>query len=197
MTAEKPTVFLGCANILTALDFKAIGTKVHPAKIERFLDLLQDAIANFDFASCRQPGQGLVPLPQETCDMVSAGIGQRTDNPVDYLIRKHRGKVGLYLHRALAAKPDKVAAVVYTAEAYLNDPEIQDEESSRVKKGGFTHMLVAILASAGPPSPLTPGRFASNLAGGNNEAMNWTADEIRAKAKEIDDYAKTWCVVAD
>lgn len=195
--AEKPAISLGYANILTALDFKAIGTRVHPWETEKFIDLLIKAVQDFDFTACREPGQGLIQLPFETCNMVSAGIGLRTDNPADYVIRKHRNRVGLYLTRAWAAKPDRVAVVIYTTEAYLNDPDITEEETARVKKGGFTHMLVAILASAGPSSPLTPGRFTSNLAGGNNEAMHWTADEIRAKAKEIDEYAKTWCVVAD
>jgi len=188
---------LGGANILTALNYKAIGTKVYPADVERFIDAVIAVIQSFDFSTCREPGQGLICLPDEVCVMVSAGIGHRTDNPNDYLIREHRGRVGLYLQRQLAAMSDKVAVVVYTAEAYLNDPDIKEEEAVRVRKGGFTHMLVAVLASAGPSSPLTPGRFVSNLAGGNNEAMHWTADEIRAKAKEIDDYAKTWCVVAD
>jgi hypothetical protein len=191
------TINLGDANILTALDFEAIGTKVYPADVERFIDIVIEAIQSFDFTTCREPGQGLIHLPSEACDMVSAGVGRRTSNPSDYLVREHRDKVSLYLRRGLAAIPDKVAVVVYTIEAYLNDPDIKEEEAARVRKGGFTHMLVAVLASAGPSSPLTPGRFVSNLAGGNNEALHWTADEIRAKAKEIDEYAKTWCVVAD
>jgi len=188
---------LGYADILTALDFKAIGTKVHPAEIESFVSLVIQSIQDFDFSACREPGQGLIQLPQSVCPMVSAGVGQRTDNPDDYTVRKHRGKVGLYLKRFLASVSDKVSVVVYTAETYLNDPEIKEEEVARMKKGGFTHMLVAVLASTGSSSPLTPGRFISNLAGGNNEAMRWTADEIRDKAKEIDGYSKTWCVVAD
>lgn len=194
---EKKAINLGDADILTALDFETVGTQVHPAAAEHFIDMVMKAIREFDFSTCREPGQGLIRLPDAACDMVSAGIGLRTDNPSDYVIRRHRGRIGLYLCRGLAITPDKVSVVVYTAEAYLNDPEIREEEAARVRKGGFTHMLVAVLASAGPSSPLTPGRFVSNLAGGNNEAMHWTADEIRAKAKEIDEYAKTWCVVAD
>jgi hypothetical protein len=37
----------------------------------------------------------------------------------------------------------------------------------------------------------------ANLAGGNLEALTWTADEIRQKAKEIKEFTSEWSVVAD
>jgi len=37
----------------------------------------------------------------------------------------------------------------------------------------------------------------NDLAGGNKEALVWTADEIRAKATEIRAYDEEWAVVAD
>ena len=58
-------------------------------------------------------------------------------------------------------------------------------------------MLVAVLAFAGPKAPLSPYRLVHNLAGGNNEAAQWTADEIRAKALESKVYYDEWCTVAD
>jgi hypothetical protein len=61
----------------------------------------------------------------------------------------------------------------------------------------ITHVLVAVLAFAGPQSQLSPHRFAANLAGGNHEAQAWTADEIRAKAKDIMAYDNEWVTVAD
>lgn len=216
-------VNLGHANILTAFDEKAIGTRIRREYLIHFDELVIEQVTGFDFSSCRVPGQAYIVLPPDrACHMVSGGIGRRTDDPDDYVVRLHRGKVGLYLKRyvetvyweriqaclkvkefprilrkPLAAPVDNVAVVVYTTEAYLNDPDITPEEAARVKEAGHTHMLVAILAASGPPSPLTPGRFVSNLAGGNREALEWTADEIRQKAREIDEYAKTWCVVAD
>ncbi len=53
------------------------------------------------------------------------------------------------------------------------------------------------LASTGPRAPYTPYRLISNLAGGNNEALEWTAEEIRKKAVESKKYHDEWCVVAD
>jgi hypothetical protein len=55
---------------------------------------------------------------------------------------------------------------------------------------------VAVIASSGPESPLSPWRFVSNLAGGNREALDWTADEIRQKAQDVRDYWSEYEVVA-
>lgn len=186
---------IGIWNLFTKFDAKTVGTKVtNPRK---FLEGLQEAVERFDFSICRQPGQGVIKLSDFYCNMVSAGVGLRTDNPEDYIARVHRGKVGVYLKRKFAVPADSVSAVVYTSDAYVNDPESTKEEIERVKSNNYTHILVDVLASAGPTSPLTPWRFVCNLAGGNNEALDWTGDEIRDMAKEIVEYYNRWCMVAD
>lgn len=185
---------IGYSDILTAFDYSAVGSKI--VSPMAFMAELDVKINETDFSECRQPGQAYIELPG--CkDFVSAGVGKRSLDPNDYLVREYRGKVGLYLKRHMAAEVDKVAAVVYTTDAYYADPDITEEEVQRVQSAGFTHVLVAVLASAKVPSTLTPGRFVHNLAGGNNEALRWSADEIRQKAKEIADYSSEWCVVAD
>jgi len=186
---------IGISDILTAFNDLTIGSKVISKK--RFLNDLNDEIAEIDFNSFNVPGQAYVQLPDQFCSYVSAGVGRRTTSPDDYVVRVHREKIGLYLKRKFAAEVRSVAVVVYTREAYLNDPDIIEKEAGWINSRGYTHMLVAVLASSGPPSPLTPNRFIHNLAGGNNEALQWTADEIRAKAKEIADYSSEFCIVAD
>lgn len=183
------------SDILTAFDDKTIGTKV--INHEAFQKELTWVVvcARDDFPHQRIPGQAVLGMPNIVIPHVSAGVGKRTQNPDDYVARLHRGKVGLYLKRKHAAPCDGVRVVVYTIDAYLKDPDITPEEAERVKDA--THVLVAVLGSAGPPSPLTPGRFVHNLAGGNNEALDWTANEIRDKAKEIKGYYNEWCSVAD
>jgi hypothetical protein len=57
-------------------------------------------------------------------------------------------------------------------------------------------VLVAVLASDGRKATLSPYRFVMNLAGGNRSALAWTADEIRAVAREIAANEQT-SVVAD
>lgn len=213
---------IGLSDIVTAFDEKTIGSKV--VDTQKFMVALADAMEVFDWSTCRQPGQGYIQLPKETCAFVSGGVGHRTQDPDDYVIRVNRGDVGLYLKRfrdkwvpepradrcdgrmrvcgnmervSLAAPVDNVAVVVYTLAAYVQDPDCSDDERKRVMDMGLTHVLVAVLASSGKPSTLTAHRFVHNLAGGNNEALAWTADEIRQKAKEIKDFTSEWGVVAD
>lgn len=185
------------ANILTAFSESTIGSKVIDQS--GFLTTLVDEIAKHDSSKDRIVGQHYVQLPSGFNSMVSAGVGRRTNNPEDYVLRLYRGKVSTYLKRDKAVPVESVAAIVYTLEAYLSDPDVQkdEKESQRVKDNGATHILVAVLASAGPKAPLGISRFVSNLAGGNKEALTWTADEIRSKAVEIVKYWDEWEVVAD
>lgn len=188
---------LAFANIVTAFNEKAIGSRV----IERapFLGAAKRAIAAHDFTKDRVPGQGFIQVP-EAVPFVSAGVGPRSTNPEDYVLREHRGRVSEYLKRGKAGKAESCALVVYTREAYLKDPDVDAAETARIDMtvgGEATHILVAVLAAAGPPPPLPVYRFVWNLGGGNREAQVWTADEIRAKAKEIIEYDTAWASVAD
>ena len=185
------------ANICSAFTPNAIGTRVVDG--DAFLIALIAAICGHDASTDRIPGQHYVKIPKVAYDMVSAGIGQRSLDPQDYVIRAHRGQVNLYLKREKAAPVEGLAAIVYTREVYLGDPDVQKDavEQERISNSDASHVLVAVLASAGPRSPLTPDRFIKNLAGGNREALAWNGDEIRAKASEIAAYYDAWCVVAD
>jgi hypothetical protein len=182
------------SDICTALAEKAIGSRV--SNLNRFYVLAEEAVANHDFTQDRIQGQAYI-----VCDMlapyVSCGVGLQSKNPDDYVLREHRGNVSAYLKREFAAKTTGVALVVYTRAAYLSDPDITPEEASRIIQLDASHIIVAVLASAGPPSPLTPYRLVHNLAGGNKEAQVWTADEIRAKAKEALEYHNRWSTVSD
>lgn len=185
------------ASIVTAFNKECIGTKVD--RIYTFRAFLAEAVAKFDFASQRIPGQGKVELPEEAIACVIAGEGRHTGNPDHYCIRKHwSGAVRLYLKRDLAAYCTGVAAIVNTRDAYLADPDVVGtDEAKRIMESDATHVLVAVLAYAGPDARMPPSTFVRNLAGANNEALAWTADEIRAKAREIQDYDTGWCAVAD
>ncbi|MFC1598536.1 hypothetical protein ACFL2U_00795 [Patescibacteria group bacterium] len=185
------------SNIVTAFDNKTIGSKVTAPR--SFLAALEQSLEEYDQSQARVPGQFFITLPEIAHTSVSAGVGERILNPDDYVIREHRGQVNLYLKRTKAAPVESLAVVVYTKEAYLNDPDVQNEpeEAKRITASDAEYVIVAVLASSGPQAALTPHRFVHNLAGGNKEALVWTADEIRAKAEEIKDYHEKWCVVAD
>ena len=183
-------IVIANSSIMTACKKITVGTKVTNRRA--FYDELAQAIENFDWSTCPHEGQAYIPLPDKAVEFVSAGVGRRTLDPEDYVAQRHRGHVNLYLKREGASRATQVAAVVYSRKAYLADPEVTEEV------GEATHVLVAVLAyTDGPSAPLTPLRFVSNLAGGNNEAKAWGADEIREKAKKIQAYDDDWCVVAD
>lgn len=181
------------SDIVTAFDSFTIGTKV--VDHEGFLKAAAEAIESHDFSQGRIPGQGFIVCPA-AIPYVSAGDGKRTTDPTDYIPALHRGRVDLYLKRERAGETQFLALVVYTVEAYLKDPEVDPQEASRIKEAEATHVLVAVIAASGPEAPLNPWRFVSNLAGGNREAMAWTADEIRQKAKGVHDYWLSYEVVA-
>jgi hypothetical protein len=181
------------SDIVTAFNTFTIGSKVVDS--DGFLGVAAQAIEAHDFSSDRIPGQGFLVCPA-AIPFVSAGDGERTEDPTDYIPALHRGRVGLYLRRERAGETKFCALVVYTVEAYLKDPEVDPEEASRIQEAEATHVLVAVIASSGPEAPLPPWRFVSNLAGGNREAMVWSGDEVRLKARDIHDYWKTYEVVA-
>lgn len=187
---------IGISNILSAFEDSTIGTKV--TNKGQFMAAAEKAIANHDAKNDRQQGQHFISAP-EAIAFVSAGVGRRTSNPEDYTLRLHRGRMEAYLKRSQAADVDSCSLVVYTREAYINAPDVQKDtaELKRIKESDYTHILIAVLAAAGPKAPLTPIRFVMNLGGGNNEAKQWTADEIRAKAEVVAAYDKDWCVVSD
>ena len=186
---------LAVSNVCSAFATATVGSKV--MNTEAFLMAVATAVAAHDLARDRVPGQHFIFLPRTATQHVSAGIGLRDGVPAHhYVTREHRGRVDCYLNREHAAQCDQVAVVVYTLDAYKADPEVDQTEVN-----GFdntvSHVLVAVLAFAGPQAPLSPHRFVSNLAGGNREALTYSADEIRAKSKDIIAYDAQWCVVAD
>jgi hypothetical protein len=185
----------GVSSVCAAFAASSVGTRVlSPGD---FYGFLGEAVSAHDFARDRVPGQGFIPLPPEAYATVSGGVGRRRPDSVDYVLATHRGRTGAYLHRRHAAPVEGLAVVVYTLAAYAADPEVEASEIDAFRAQGVTHAVVAVLASAGPRPPLSPERLLSNLAGGNREALVWSADEIRAKATEVLAYDADWCVVSD
>lgn len=183
------------ASILSAFKAETIGTKVQDAPA--FLRHVERAIDATDFGAQRVPGQAFIMLPREAHATVSAGAGRRTLDPSHYVARVHRGEVGLYLTREHAAPVEGLAVVVYTADAYRQDPDVAGDAAELARVEGASHVLVAVLGFAGPKSPLPKGTFIHNLAGGNREAALYSADEIRRMAAEIESYWGEWSIVAD
>lgn len=185
------------SNIVSAFSTSTVGSKVVDPK--GFMAALKKAVGTHDRSKDRVKGQHYILIPKSAWTTVSAGVGRKTTNPEDYVVRLHRGQPTLYLRREHAAEVEGLACVVYTREAYLSNQDIQNDlpEKERIEGSDCSHVMVAVLASAGPRSPLTPYRLVHNLAGGNKEATTWSADEIRSKACESKKYWDEWAVVAD
>lgn len=186
------------ASIVTAFSAVTIGSKVLLEHI--FEGFLREAIYAHDCAKDRVAGQHFIVLPELAHQTVSAGVGPRSNNPEDYILRMYRGKVEAFLKRSKAAPVDSLAVIVYTAGAYLEDPDVLKDQAEmwRINESRCSHVIVAVLANAGPKPPaFSPYRLVHNLAGGNNEASDWTLDDIRRKAKDALDYDNHWVVVAD
>lgn len=191
------------SSILTAFSSSTIGSKV--INTLDFLAHLTKAIEQHDSSKDQAPGQMFVVLPKEAFCTVSAGDGMKTNNPEDYVVRTWRGEVGTFLKREKAGSVNFLAVIVYTAEAYNKDPDV-------IREGRLvtdsTHVIVAVLASAGPKPVIGEHRLLLNVLGGNNKFKAlWgegTQEEKLAQmqlflteAKESTEYNKTWSVVAD
>ena len=174
--------------------------------VEAFEAALREAVEAFDFSEAnpgvKTEGQGFIRL-DHAVGTVAAGVGKRMDDPSAYVLRPWRGRVGAFLKREHAVEAETLAVVVYTGPAFLKalqnpdtPPNVAAAEEQRFKASGATHAVVAVLAGAGPEA-LSPDRLVSNLAGGNADALKWSADEIRAKAVEAVAYADEWEVVSD
>ena len=201
---------------LTAFDAKTVGSKVVDSV--GFLNALSAAVEAFDFNAetnehVTTTGQGAIPL-NDALACVSAGVGPKCNVLSRYVLREWRGEIKPYLLRDFAALVDNLIVIVYTVEAYLADPQVDASERTEIEKGQattfnirvglpsgytpFTHVIVAVLANAGPKPPAySPGRLVANLAGGNNDALAWDADTIRGHAQDAQAYAAEWSVVAD
>jgi hypothetical protein len=156
-----------------------------------FLSHVHHGVKAHDFTKDRVPGQGFIVLPKTVFEHVSAGDGEHTHDPGHYTVAVHRGRADAYLIRERAGAVTFCAVVVYTKAAYLADPEVDGELPDEIK-----HVVVAVLASSGPESPLPLYTLVNNLAGGNKEALDWTADEIRAKASATKKHWDKYSIVA-
>ncbi len=191
------------SDIVTAFNIKTIGSKVTNQRV--FMDILKDRLENyeknnFDGDEIDVPGQYLITLPKYAYGCVSSGIGERTQNPEDYVLRRYREGVSIFLKRKEFGLPvESLRVVVYTKEAYLVDPDVEEIEESKIYKSDCTHVLVAILAGS-VKTELSPGRFVRNLAGGNlncSPEHGYTLERAIEDAKKIVNYSNEYMTVAD
>jgi hypothetical protein len=157
----------GFSDVLKCFEPTTVGTKVTDQA--KFLELVEAAVKAHDPKKDQQEGQHYIELP-DAVKLVSAGVGQHTGNPDDYIVRSWRDEVGLYLKREHAAKCSGCAVIVYTRQAYEKDPEVDKTRFLQAcPTEDITHVIVAVLGFAGPKPTVGYSRFVHNLSGSNNE----------------------------
>ena len=186
------------SNICSQFSDNCVGTKVQDS--ERFMAVLIEAIKNHDFSKDTIPGQAFLNV-KDAVPFISAGVGKTLGLGVNsFVLKEYRGNVSAYLKRKHASIATNCNVVVYTKEAYLNDPDINETpgEADRIIHSNADYVIVAVLSDVeGYKSVLSPYRFVMNLAGGNHLHLNMTADEIRSQACEIANNVQNWSVVSD
>lgn len=164
---------------------------------DAFMSALTEAMAEYDTSNDRAEGQHFIHMdPSVISDAgISCGVGRASQDPSAYHLVNWRGRVGAYLKREHAATPESVAVAVYSASAWANDPDVIKAELPACEGD---YCIVGVFANAaGTPNAYGSHRLVANLAGGNEEAKHWTADEIREKAAASIEYESGWSVVCD
>ena len=179
---------------LSAFEDRAIGSRV--TNKQGLLDALMVAVQAHDPAKDRAPGQHFIVLPESAFSTVSGGVGLRTTNQEDYVVRVHRGHVSANLRREKALPVEGLAVIVYTAEAWLTDGDVINDKLESVADG-HSHIIVAVLASAGPQGPADVRRLVLGRNGGNNEYMSYSPAEFEKKLVDSVAYWDQYAVVAD
>lgn len=192
------------SDICGAFKSKAVGSKVDADHRNDFMKVLEKAIKKHDFTTGLVPGQAVIDLPKKVNNWVSPGSARRgSTNPKDFVLRKYRGEVGMYLRRNPLFASKYVRCVVYTRDAYLNDPDCDAKERERVyffQRGFYLpdYILVAVLGDPDETaSTVSYSRFVKNLAGANHEYAKMSKDEVVDLAKKVVDYRSKYMGVAD
>jgi hypothetical protein len=187
---------IGLSSIVTCFEPGTIGTKV--INKDKFIFYLEVAIQSHELNEPEANGQyDCIRLRDEVNEFVSCGVGLRSTDTDDHVLRSYRGRVNSYLKRSKAVQTDKTEVTVYTRQAYLDDPQVNGDELKRIEDSDYTHVLVSVRAGTNDGSPLTPGRLVANLAGGNNNVKTLTLEDIFAQAKDAIAFDDKYSVVAD
>lgn len=184
------------SNVCHAFDAVGIGSRVVAPK---FYEYLEKATNSATFSDA---GIARVVMPPESLTTVSCGVGYRTKDPSNYVLRLHRGQVGAYLKREFAKPATSLAVIVYKKAAYLVDKDVLQEpdELKRVKSMDVDYVIVSVNASCGDEASrdvVDPFRFVCNVSGSNLDYDAYNKAKLVDIAKQIRAYHETWCVVSD
>jgi hypothetical protein len=183
-----------------------VGTRI--TDYSAFIDLLAPLLCDLN-SSTKEPrrgeaaGQHTVSMPAQALRYISGGVGMRSNREDDYIYARHREQVGKYLKREFTLNPSSATAIVYTATAYLNDPDVQAnpneyKRATELVSNGAGFFLVTVISyETTQLPPIGIARFVRNLAGGNNAYKTMTREQILDMARSSLSYWSRYSTIAD
>lgn len=139
-------------------------------------------------------------LPSDVLPFVSSGVGRRSKDTDHYVVRKHCGRVGLYLKREFALSPEECTVQVLPVERYLAEcKEHEEVPLNDAALEGVTHVIVAIKVHAGPQRThlQRPRDLVRALANRVGEPDHRQVTYLLNTAWNVDNYWRTFSEVSD
>ncbi|KKW29839.1 MAG: hypothetical protein UY72_C0031G0001, partial [Candidatus Uhrbacteria bacterium GW2011_GWD2_52_7] len=134
-------------------------------------------------------------------DMVSTGIGVRTKNEDDYVLRRHNGEVQAFLKRRHALPAERCSVTVSTIEIYCDEwTEYNEEPFPADEFNGVTHVITGVSISGGPMSlrrAPTPRDLVRQLADKIGKRENVELTNSLNRAWESNRFWSEFCEVSD
>lgn len=179
------------AKVLNPSDFKAIVA----ARVPGFLENTKPD----------EDGEWSIDLKADVLPLLSSGMGRRSNDLEDYVVRKFRGRVGLYLKREFAMAPRRCEVGVVTKETYVTEHRyhMQQDGLTDAELENVTHVVVSVRIFAGPDTARTPTKphsfiaKLSNAVGKPDKQDALSVIDLCNEAWNIDNYWRTFCEVAD
>lgn len=187
-----------CPSIGALKEGPVVGQKV--LSREAFLAIMTQHIVHvLPSTQFDEEGFGVIQLPVDVLPLVSSGVGCRSEDPDDYVIRKHQGRVGLYLKRRLALPVERCTAHMFTKTDYLVNWLERGEEAplSQEDLEGVTHVVSGFKFWAGPRTVLRLDSYVNSLAKQLGKSDPQVAARLLGEAWEVNNYWKTFAEVSD
>ncbi|KKW28677.1 MAG: hypothetical protein UY72_C0064G0005 [Candidatus Uhrbacteria bacterium GW2011_GWD2_52_7] len=191
------TLFI-CPSFIRERESRVVGYKI--PDLEAFIAAVKDAFVNPDLNEVT-PGEFVISKP-EISRLVKPGIGKRSNNPEDYVLRNHRGKVGAFLKREFAIPYADYNVIIWTLPRFSKESTESPsdfEDLTKFMKSGCTHALVGAKAAS---AVVDAEDFVRNIMDTPRQdffthPFEVLVDDVRNSAQRVTTFYDMWSLVAD
>jgi hypothetical protein len=184
-----------------AIQFNETGVGSRVLDRARLIDFTSKRLETYKFPvegddNFVNEGEGVMPL-NEALETVGSGTASRADcEEADIFPHVHRDVEEMFASRDKACKAEGLSMVMYTWANYSSNNGVKPEEKLSLAEGEEpTHIIVAVLASAGPDPQVSEVRFLANLEGGKYDNMSFEEQDVLAD--KVIAYNEKWITVCD